>query len=122
MKLIKANKDPQVLIKEIDQNCYHVEHTRISPDATGRHPEINKRIIPYIPKEYDQIFGKNGFVEKHGLGAMNDDEVRVVHDPRYAEELEQKRNDAEAKRLRDVAAKKKKELADKKEKPGVGNK
>ena len=105
MNLIKANKDPQVMIKEIDQNCYHVEHTRISPDATGRHPEINKRIIPYIPKEYDQIFGKNGFVEKHGLGAMNDDEVRVVHDPRYAEELEQKRNDAEAERVRKAAAK-----------------
>ena len=85
---MKANKDPRVQIKEIDQNFYHVEHTRIIRDSTGKHPSRDLRIQIYSKKDYNATFGKGGFVDKHGLGAMNDDEIRVVHDPVLKEKLE----------------------------------
>ena len=93
MKLVKANLDPTIQIKEVDLVCYHVEHLRIIPDATGRHPEHQKRIQVYDKKDYDRTFGKGGFVDKYGLKPMNDDEVRVVHDPLLAEKLEKQRQD-----------------------------
>ena len=85
---MKANKDPRVQIREIDQNYYHVEHTRIIRDSTGKHPSRDLRIQIYSKKDYNATFGKGGFVSKHGLGAMNDDEIRVVHDPVLKEKLE----------------------------------
>ncbi len=103
---MKANKDPRVQIKEIDQNFYHVEHTRIIRDSTGKHPSRDLRIQIYTKKDYNATFGKGGFVDKHGLGAMNDDEIRVVHDPVLKEKLE---NEAIIKAQKAEAAKAKAE-------------
>ena len=99
MNLIKANKDPEILIKETDQDSYHVEQTRIMVDRTGKHPERMSMIQIYDQGDYNRTFGKNGFIAKNGSGAMNFDEFRVVHDPVLNDEAEQKRNDAEAKRV-----------------------
>ncbi len=113
---MKANKDPRVQIRETDQNFYHVEHTRIIRDSTGKHPSRDLRIQIYSKKDYNATFGKGGFVDKHGLGAMNDDEVRVVHDPVLKEKLEneaiikvQKAEAAKAKEAKAAEAKAKKD-------------
>ncbi len=84
---MKANKDPEIQIKEIDRDLYHVEHTRIMQDSTRKHPTKNKRIQCYDRKDYEKMFGKNRSPHA-GLGAMNDDEVRVVHDPVYQKQLD----------------------------------
>ena len=87
------------------------------PDSTGKNPTRNVRIQIYSRKEFNAIFGKGGWVEKYGLGAMNDDEVRVVHDPVLQLKLDDEAimND-EKNRLRREAAEKKK--AEVKNKPG----
>ena len=84
---MKANKDPKIEIKDCDRNHYHVEHTRIELDRTGKHPTINKRMQVYDRKDYDRMFGPKRSPHA-GLGAMNDDEVRVVHDPVLQIELD----------------------------------
>ncbi len=81
MDLMKANKDPEIQIKENDKYFYHVEHLRIMPDSTGKHPARNTRIQVYSKKDFNAHFGKSGYVAKHGLMATGDDEIRVVHDP-----------------------------------------
>ncbi len=90
MNLMKANKDPEIKIKDTDRFFYHVEHTRILADPTGKYPETNIRIQVYSKKDYNDLFGKGGFISKHGLGAMSDDKVRVVHDPILEQEIEDK--------------------------------
>ena len=52
MNLMKANKDPEIQIKDTDRFFYHVEHTRILADPSGKYPEINIRIQIYSKKDY----------------------------------------------------------------------
>lgn len=87
---MKANKDPQIQVKDSDIYHYHVEHTRIIVDQTGKYPETNKRIQIYSKKDYNDLFGKGGFIARHGKGATNDDEFRVVHDPIFQKDIEEK--------------------------------
>lgn len=86
---MKANKDPEIQIKETDRDFYHLEHKRIILDPTGKHPTHDKRIGIYDRKDYDKMFGKKRSPHA-GLKAMNDDEVRVVHDPNLQKELDDK--------------------------------
>jgi len=102
---MKANLDKTIEIKSCDAGCYHVEHTRIIVDPSGKHPTKNKRIAIYFRREYANLLR---FVEKNGLGAMNDDEIRVVHDPVLQDKIN---NEA-------ILAEEKKRLAAEKKKPG----
>ena len=102
---MKANLDKTIEIKSSDAGCYHVEHTRIIADQSGKHPTKNKRIAIYFRREYANLLR---FVEKNGLGAMNDDEIRVVHDPVLQDKIN---NEA-------ILAEEKKRLAAEKKKPG----
>jgi len=99
---MKANKDPKIEIKEIDKDAYHIEFTRRIKDDTGKYPDIKKRVQIYSPNEYTGLLD---WVKKFGLDAMNDDEMRVVHDPVLQAETEAeavKKAEAKAK----IAAKK----------------
>lgn len=115
---MKANKDPEIQIKETDRDFYHVEHKRIMRDSTGKHPTVNFRIGIYDRKDYEKMFGKKRSPHA-GLGAMNDDEVRVVHDP----DLQKKLDDEEimkaekARLAREKADKEKAEKEAKEKKP-----
>lgn len=102
---MKANLDPKIEIKPCDVDYYHVEHTRIITDSTGKHPEKNRRVQIYSRKEYDNMLR---FIKKNGLGALNDDEIRVVHDPILHEENEAA---AKAKAAKEAEIKAKKEEA-----------
>ena len=75
---MKANKDSKIEIKEVNRDYFHIEHTRIIRDSTGKHPETNFRIMTYSRKEWTAL---QQFVARNGLGALNDDELRIVHDP-----------------------------------------
>ena len=103
---MKANKDPKVQIKETDKNFYHLEHKRIIVDSTGKHPQIDLRVQTYSRKEYNNLLA---WIGKNGLGALGDDEIRVVHDPILQGELEAKAKEkaeaAESKKLKAEKAK-----------------
>jgi len=110
---MKANKDREIQIKETDRYFVHVEHTRII--NPGKHPEKVKRVQVYFQSEWRKHLL---WIEKHGLKAMGDDEIRVVHDPKLQKEIEAeelkrieletvRQEKAEAERIKKEAAAKK---------------
>lgn len=100
MKLIPANLDPEIQIKDTDVESYHVEFTRFEPTPDGRgRPNEVKDIQIFFPKVWKAI---DKAIDKSGISFLNYDEIRIVHDPEQAENLAA------------VKAEKAKELADKK--------
>ncbi|GAH44490.1 unnamed protein product [marine sediment metagenome] len=78
----KANKDPEIQIKEIDVDSYHIEFMRISPDHTGKHPTRTAYLQIYSVRDYEEFIRK----VKDNMRAASFDEMRVVHDPTIKEQ------------------------------------
>lgn len=76
-KLIPANKDPRVLIKENDKYAWHVEQS--TRDAVPGNDPTKVRTTTWIgiydDKTYNMIFTQGR------MGAAGLKEARVVHDP-----------------------------------------
>jgi len=77
---MKANKEPKIEIKDIDQNSYHVELTRIT--GTPQEPNVVHDIQVFTKKDF-ALFQRD--VDQKGIGITGYNKARVVHDPTYKE-------------------------------------
>jgi len=105
-RLVKANKDPEILIKEGDQDSWHVQFKRVT--GTLLNPEVMLDVQIYSRKDFELL---NKAVDKQGIYITGYHEMRVVHDPVLRQRLE---DEAFAKSEQEKAAKEKREKA----KPG----
>ena len=88
---MRANKDPNIIIKETDSKFYHVEFTKIVPDGNSKRTKDLKTIQLYDRKSFKRTFSdKDSAVNRLGIACTGFDEVRIVHDPVLQEELEHK--------------------------------
>jgi len=88
---MRANKDPNITIKETDSKFYHVEFTKIVPDGNSKRTKDLKTIQLYDRKSFKRTFSdKDSAVNRLGIACTGFDEVRIVHDPVLQEELEHK--------------------------------
>lgn len=78
---MKANKDPQIEIKDVNRDFYHVEFTRIT--GTAQAPETVKDIQVFRKKDFA---GFQKTIDIHGIGITGYTSARVVHDPTIQEE------------------------------------
>jgi|GEM_PF-4590942 len=77
---MKANKDPQVQIKDADKDCYHVRLARY--DGTPQNP-IKRAIIQiFTKKDFD---GFKRTTKKQAIGITGWHEAEIVHDPTFVE-------------------------------------
>ena len=81
-KMVPANLKPEVMIKEKDQHCYHVQMTivRINP-ADPTHPEIKTEVRPFRIQDYKLLFGGTTEEQIRKKKVMGIDSAEVVHDP-----------------------------------------
>ena len=77
---VKANKDPKVLIKEVDTNSVHVRLIRRV--GTANDPQIYEDIQIYTQKDFA---GMLKAIDKQGIGITGYHEMIVVHDPTIKE-------------------------------------
>jgi len=82
---MKANKEPKIEIKDIDQNSYHVELTRIT--GTPQEPNVVHDIQVFTKKDF-ALFQRD--VDQKGIGITGYNKARVVHDPTYKEPVNRK--------------------------------
>ena len=79
-KLIPANLDPKIKIKESDKGSYHVEFTKLiaDPDLGPSRPQEFKDISVYLPKVWKTV---KRDIDELGIQITGYQEHRVVHDP-----------------------------------------
>lgn len=116
---MKANKVPEIEIKETDQNFFHIEFTKIRKVKGSKMPAIDKHIQIYTGSELRNL---QSAIDRQGILITGYDELRIVHDPdlmrKEQARLEQEKNDAEAERIRHEAKEDEKADAEKKDAEG----
>lgn len=107
-KLIPANLETSVLIKESDQYCYHVRLTRIAinPDDPS-HPSVSKDIKCFTKETFEKMEAlRNAKSPIIWYRAGGYDECKVVHDPNLLPPPEVKELSEEEKLTKEKAAEK----------------
>jgi hypothetical protein len=97
MNLIEANIRKGLMIKEIDQNCYHVALTRITVNLNDQsHPGTTEIIQVFNKEEYEYNenlrYAKNPIVWFRAAGY---DTAIVVHDPTLLPPKEEKKESSD---------------------------
>ena len=87
--MIQANKDPNVLIKEISKHCVHVRLTKVAFDDKDPAGTMTQSSVIQVfsPEEFERMEGlKTGQYKIDWVKVAGFREARVVHDGRLVAE------------------------------------
>ena len=113
-EMIKANLDPDELIKEIDKFAIHVRLTRITTIPGRKIPSVSNQVKCYTVRTFEAMEAmRNSRQPIVWYKAGGFDEARIIHDGRLVGKPEVKaltEEEKEALKLKEAEARKQKRL------------